>query len=238
MSNRNNRNNPGRGQVDDADERIGSMPGAQLNANVGGDEDGPESSKYGEPMLPIVNDSENEVFSERVGGDTRYTRDDSDRDLQERSFDDRDLTDAERLEMFRMSMFQSSLPSLPAIPGFHCCWLTTTNPRDSVHARIRLGYSLIRSSEIPGWEHATITTGEYAGCVGINEMIAAKLPLRLYELYMTEAHHNAPLAEEGKLTSALEAVQQQAGKKVQVFAEEGQAALGKPRRPKFEGLSG
>ena len=41
----------------------------------------------------------------------------------------REVTEDERVEMFRQSFFQSSLPDLPKLPGWHCCWLTTTNPR-------------------------------------------------------------------------------------------------------------
>jgi hypothetical protein len=53
--------------------------------------------------------------------------------------------------------------------------------------------------EIPGFEYASQKTGEWAGCVGINEMLAFKLPLSLYQKFMQEAHHNAPNREEGKL---------------------------------------
>ena len=119
----------------------------------------------------------------------------SDRELTQ----DRILTDEERLDEFRMSMFQSALPDLPQIEGYHVCWLTTTNPRDSIPARMRLGYQPIQQHEIPGWEHAAIKSGEYEGMVGVNEMVAFKLPLHLYEAYMYHAHHEAPLEEEGVL---------------------------------------
>jgi hypothetical protein len=68
-------------------------------------------------------------------------------------------------------------------------------------------------------------------------MVAAKLPLHLYEMYMTEAHHNQPLAEEGKLTATLDAIAQAAKGKTQVHLEPGQAALNRgPIRARFEGV--
>lgn len=162
-------------------------------------------------------------------------RDDSDRAFDDREHQERELSDDERLELFRMALFQNQLPTLPPIPGYHPCWLTTQNPRDSIQGRIQLGYSLIRSSELPGWEHAELQEGRYQGYIGVNEMVAAKLPLRLYEMYMTEAHHNQPLAEEGKLTATLDAIRAQAKGRAPISLEPGMEALGQRRvRPRFE----
>jgi len=111
---------------------------------------------------------------------------------------DRKISDTDRLDMFRQSLFQSALPDLPEIPGYHVCWLTTTNPRDSIHSRRSLGYEPVLPEEVPGWDYASLKTGEYAGLIGVNEMVAFKLPMRLYEMYMNEAHHERPNAEEGK----------------------------------------
>lgn len=131
----------------------------------------------------------------RSGTDTATRRTRTSRKQTE----DRTLTDAERLQEFQQSFYQSSLPDLPKIPGFHVCWLTTTNPRDSIAARLRLGYTPIKAIEIPGWDYASLKTGEYAGCIGVNEMVAFKLPNHLYEMYMREAHHRQPQLEEEKL---------------------------------------
>ena len=54
----------------------------------------------------------------------------------------------------------------------------------------------------------TQKTGEYAGCIAVNEMIAAKLPESLYQRYMKEAHHDAPLREEDKLAEVAELMRQ------------------------------
>lgn len=150
----------------------------------------------------------------------------------------RETSDLTRLEAFRAQMFQSSLPKLPDIEGYHTCWLTTTNPRDSVAMRKSWGYELIKSVEIPGFESVSLTTGEYAGYIGVNEMLAAKLPLRLYEAYMTEAHHKLPQDEEDKLSSMHEVIAEEARRKgAKVVVGDGTAEMGQgPQRPKFEGI--
>lgn len=147
----------------------------------------------------------------------------------------REVTDDERLEMFRQQFFQSSLPDLPKIPGWHMCWLTTTNPRDSIQMRIRLGYEPVKPEDIPGWEHATLKTGDWTGFIGVNEMLAFKLPMSLYEKYMQEAHHNAPLREEEKLTDTAEFMEQQArASKSRLDMGDGNMELGQKRKAQFE----
>jgi len=134
-----------------------------------------------------------------------------DRQLQDRAAtENRELSDDDRLEMFRAQFFNAALPNLPLIDGYHTCWLTTSNPRDPVMGRLRLGYQLIKSSEIPGYESISLRTGEYVGCIGVNEMLAAKLPESLYQRYMTEAHHAAPGREDEKLADTVRSIQEQA----------------------------
>ena len=139
-------------------------------------------------------------------GVSRQSRAAEDRNVTE----DRVLSDDERLEMFRMNMYNDALPNIPDIPGYHVCWLTTTNKADTIQSRIRLGYELIRGDDVPGMELVTQKTGEYAGCVAVNEMIAAKLPNSLYQRYMQEAHYDAPLREEEKLAETAELMREQA----------------------------
>jgi hypothetical protein len=161
----------------------------------------------------------------------------SDRTQDERPATQARVSNDDRLAMFRNQLFNSALPELPEIPGYHLCWLTTTNPRDSIIMRQRLGYELIKATEFPGFDLVTQKTGEYAGCIGVNEMLAAKLPLDLYEMYMTEAHHNAPNNEEDKLKATMENIQAAArGVKAEVLVEEGNAEFGsqKSARPRFE----
>ena len=112
----------------------------------------------------------------------------------------RELTDSERRDLFRQSFFQSHLPDLPPIDGYHTCWLTTSNVQDPIHGRIRMGYELLVADELPGWEHCKQVTGSYPGCIMVNEMIAAKLRLELYNDYMTVNHHERPLEEASKMS--------------------------------------
>lgn len=158
------------------------------------------------------------------------------RAMQDRAVvENRVISDDERVEMFRQSFHQSSLPDLPKIPGWHSCWLTTTNPRDSIQMRIRLGYEPIKPEDVPGWEYVTIKTGDWNGFIGVNEMLAFKLPLSLYERYMQEAHHDAPLREEEKLTDTAEFMEQQArASKSRLDMGDGNREMGQDREARFE----
>lgn len=134
-----------------------------------------------------------------------------DRAMQNRAVtEDRETTDDVRLEMFRQQFTQAALPDLPKIPGYHVCWLTTTNPRDTINMRMRLGYEPVKPEDIPGWESTAIKSGEWTGFIGVNEMLAFKIPTSLYEKFMHEAHHEAPLRELEKLTDTAEFMKQQA----------------------------
>lgn len=148
----------------------------------------------------------------------RRTRAAEDRKVTEQ----RELSDDDRLEMFRAQLFNDALPDLPPIEGYHMCWLTTTNPRDPIHRRMQLGYEPVRPEEVPGMVHATIKTGEWSGMVGVNEMLAFKLPMSLYQRYMREAHHDAPLREEAALSETADRIRGQAeGDKVTISEGEG-----------------
>lgn len=124
--------------------------------------------------------------------------------------ENREISDDDRLNMFRQQFFQAALPDLPKIPGYHVCWLTTTNPRDTINMRMRLGYEPVKPEDIPGWEATSIKSGEWTGFIGVNEMLAFKIPTSLYERFMQEAHHDAPLRELEKLTDTAEFMKQQA----------------------------
>ena len=142
----------------------------------------------------------------RDTGAARRSRGSEDRQVTE----NRTVSEDDRLEMFRMQMYNDALPDLPGIPGYHVCWLTTTNPRDPIHRRIQLGYEPVKAEEIPGMEYASIKTGEWSGLIGVNEMIAFKLPESLYQRFMREAHYDAPLREENKLAETAQFMREQA----------------------------
>jgi hypothetical protein len=139
-------------------------------------------------------------------GASRRSRAMDDRSVTER----REVSEDDRLRMFQNQLFNDALPDLPEIPGYHVCWLTTTNPRDSIHRRMQLGYEPVKPEDVPGMEFATLNTGEWQGFVAVNEMLAFKLPMSLYEKFMQEVHHDAPAREEGKLADTADFLRDQA----------------------------
>lgn len=162
-------------------------------------------------MDPVNKEDATTRFDDTASGSATQPVDRSTRAGEERHLsEDRNLTDPERLEVFKQRFAQAELPDIPPIPGFHVCWLTTTNPRDPVHGRLRLGYELLRAEEVPGYEYVSLKTGEYAGCIGINEMVAAKLPEALYQMFMQSAHHDQPMEQANDIYESLEDMQQRA----------------------------
>jgi len=91
---------------------------------------------------------------------------------------------------------------------------------------------------VPGWEYVTIKTGEWQGFIGVNEMLAFKLPRSLYSRFMQEAHHDAPAREDEKLTSILDGIKEAAAAAGgRVVEGDGISALREnPGRAKFEEL--
>ena len=111
---------------------------------------------------------------------------------------------AERKRAFRAEWQQEALPTPPEIPGYHLCWLSTTNPYDPIHKRMGMGYILVKAEEIPGFEHLKVKSGEYVGCVSVNEMILFKLPMEIYQDAMVQMHHEAPMEEQEKVAQQQE----------------------------------
>ena len=113
----------------------------------------------------------------------------------------------ERRRMFRSEWVQESLPSPPPIPGFHVCWLSTTNGYDPIHKRLRMGYTAVKIEEVPGFENYKVKAGEHEGFVACNEMLLYKLPEDIYQEIMAELHHYAPQDEADKIRIQAEQVQ-------------------------------
>lgn len=124
----------------------------------------------------------------------------------------RELSNDDRRNMFRQQMYNDVLPNLPEIPGYHLVWLTTANPRDPIHQRLRLGYELLTAEDVPGFDAITLKTGDYPGCIGVNEMLAAKLPMDLYLSYMEIAHHDRPAEQEQILNQSLDDLRESAAR--------------------------
>lgn len=149
-------------------------------------------------------------------------RETTDRDQTE----DRDLSEDDRVELFLESQHQTVLPNLPTMPGYHLCWLTTSNPRDSVPWRLSIGYQLLKRSECPGWSSFHEPIKGYEDVVSVNEMIAARIPLRLYNRYMRAVGHDLPLQEEEKLRASAEMMAERARRRhIQVQEGDGTADI-------------
>ena len=109
------------------------------------------------------------------------------------------VSSEERRRMFRSEWVQEALPTPPEIPGFHLCWLSTTNQYDPIHKRLRMGYTPVKAEELPGFENYRVKAGEQEGFVACNEMVLYKMPEEIYQEIMAEMHHYAPMDEQEKI---------------------------------------
>lgn len=116
-------------------------------------------------------------------------------------------TAKESRKAFRSEWVQEALPTPPAIPGYHLCWLSTTSSYDPIHKRIRMGYTPVKAEELEGFDTYRVKSGEHTGFVACNEMLLYKLPEEIYQEIMAEFHHNAPLEEQDKIKVQLEQIQ-------------------------------
>ena len=107
-------------------------------------------------------------------------------------------TSSERRKMFR-EFVQEALPTPPNTPGWHYCWLSTTNQYDSIHKRMRMGYEPVKADDLPEFKHLVNKSAEYEGCISVNEMLLFKLPQEVYQEMMEEYHFNMPLEEEERI---------------------------------------
>jgi hypothetical protein len=129
-----------------------------------------------------------------VGRESRAVHDES-RQSPENNF----ALSSERRRMFRDEFMQESLPTAPEIKGFHLCWLSTTNQYDPIHKRMRIGYTPVKAEEVPGFENYRVKAGDMEGFIACNEMVLYKLPEDIYQDYMAEVHHYAPMDEQEKI---------------------------------------
>ena len=136
----------------------------------------------------------------------------SSQDQSRRPPEEQFMSAQERLKAWSDEWTQSALPKLTAdaIPGWHLCWLSTTNSYDSIDKRMRLGYVPVKADELPGYDSFRVKSGEHTGYISCNEMLLFKLPMDIYQAVMTQFHHNAPQEEAQKIEVQLENLQGQA----------------------------
>lgn len=135
--------------------------------------------------------TDDERIAKRDEGDSRRDRASSDRAIT----GDREVTDMvrghERRAMLRDT--NTLLPAPPAVAGYHSFWATTTNTKDTVESRQRLGYTFITRDEVPNYEFDKLKSGDTSSDrIMIAEMVAMKLPLEVWKEDMMDIHHNMP----------------------------------------------
>jgi hypothetical protein len=138
-----------------------------------------------------------------AGGRESRSSQDSSRAAPEEAF----ISKQERRKMWSDEWTQSALPKVPEIPGWHLCWLSTTNGYDSIDKRMRLGYVPVKADELPGFDNYRVKAGEDIGFIACNEMRLYKLPMDVYQEVMTEMHHEAPKEEADKVQIQVEQLQ-------------------------------
>lgn len=131
------------------------------------------------------------------GASARASRDNA--DVSRVQTDGTALSAAERRRLLRQEWVAEVLPTPPEIPGFHACWLSTTNSTDPIHKRLQLGYQPVKLVEVPGFEQYKVNDGPFEGCVACNEMLLFKIPQQVYQDIMTIYHHDIPLEQEAAI---------------------------------------
>ena len=123
------------------------------------------------------------------------------------------LSKKERVAAFRDKWQNSALPDLPngVIPGFHLCWLSTTNNYDSIDKRLALGYEPVKASDLgKGFENlGKMSSGKFEGCVSCNEMVLFKLPEEIYQEVMRMLHLEDPLEHQKNITAQVRSTAQE-----------------------------
>ena len=178
--------------------------------------------------------------------DSRLKKNLSAGNRENRSFADKEraapednfVSSEERRKMWKDEWTQSALPAVPDLPGWHVCWLSTTNSYDSIDKRIRLGYVPVKADELPYMENNRVKAGEHEGYIACNEMLLYKIPMDLYQEVMAHFHHEAPLEEAEKIKRNAEAQvgRDSRGKSLGQIEGEGLGEIDKPiPAPVFHG---
>lgn len=144
--------------------------------------------------------SENKI----VGGDDRLKKsaaapvrgDRVEADASRTQLDGTSTSMEERRRMIRSEWSQDVLPTPPQDPGWHYCWLSTTNSADPIYKRMQKGYEPVKAVDVPGFAQYCATQGEFEGCVACNEMLLFRIPEELYQEYMLVMHYERPMEEE------------------------------------------
>lgn len=124
-------------------------------------------------------------------GSARANRLTLDRSHTEDRNDSDSVRRAERRAM--LSDVNTLLPNPPVIPNFHTFWATTTNNKDTVENRQRMGYSFVTRAELPDFclnsqKHGDSTEDR----IMINEMVLMKIDQDTWDDDMMYKHYDLP----------------------------------------------
>lgn len=144
-----------------------------------------------------------------------------DRSDEEREDDGFALSQDEREQMLRDDALQNTLPIPPKKAGVHWFWGSLTNPYTPIEWYMRLGWKPVKFEELAGWANANMRgkSGEYAGCITVNEMVLMRGDETAYQRYMRILHHEKPMQEQERMRQSMRSVEEA------IAAETGQDGL-------------
>lgn len=130
------------------------------------------------------------------------------REDEDRLDDGLELSQEEREQMLRDEALQNQLPNPPMRAGVHWFWASLTNAYNPVTWYMRLGYRPVKFEELAGWANANMRgkSGEYAGCITVNEMLLMAADETAYQRYMRIVHHEKPMEEQRKMSETFKRV--------------------------------
>jgi len=101
-------------------------------------------------------------------------------------------------QMLRDNALQQRLPDPPPRKGIHWFWASLTNTANSIMWYMRLGYKPVKFEEMPGWADANMRgkSGEFAGCITVEEMLLMRGDEKAYQRFMQIVHHDKPMEEQ------------------------------------------
>lgn len=175
-------------------------------------------------------------------GVARADRLSSDRSITENRENTDSVRRSERFAMLRDT--NTLLPVPPDLPGYHMFWATTNNQKDTVEQRQRLGYELVKRSELPEFALNSQKSGEITDDrIMINEMVLMKIPHDLWIQDMTYLHHTMPTDSAKNLRDSVRIGSDGKGRNVAYTGGEfnsgvsdGFNSLGQAKPPTFVGI--
>ena len=107
--------------------------------------------------------------------------------------------------LLREEALANALPNPPKLPGWHQCWLSTTNTYTPIQQYVRLGYVPVKPEEHAEWQYLKQHGAGHGGdTVTCNEMVLYKIPEEAYQQIMRVVHHDRPLEEERRMRANIE----------------------------------